>query len=140
MKMIPYLMFQGNAEEAINFYVKNLGASVAFMQRYGDSPMPGADADAAQKIMHASMQIGESILMISDSMKGQTVSQGNNVHLSIDAPDVTKLETLFNNMAAGGKVDMPLQDTFWGARFGMLTDQFGVHWMFNHDYEKKDKA
>ena len=139
MKMIPYLMFQGNAEEAINFYVKNLGASVAFMQRYGDSPTP-ADADYAKKIMHASVKIGEDMLMVSDSMKGQPVNMGDNIHLSIDAPDVSTLEELFNNMAAGGKIDMPLQDTFWGARFGMLTDQFGVHWMFNHDYEKKDKA
>ena len=136
MKMIPYLMFNGNAEKALNFYVKNLGASIQFIQRYGDSPMPAA-ADQANMIMHATVQIGVSSFMASDSMKEQQVNIGSNVHLSLDFPDASAMDSVFNTMAEGGKVDMPLQDAFWGAKFGMLTDQFGVHWMFNHDYEKK---
>ncbi len=135
MKLIPYIHFDGNAEEAMNFYAKALNGSIASIQRYGDAPVP-SDEDYKQKVMHGRFTFGENLIMISDVFKGQPVSTEGNVQLSIDVMEEEDIDNLFERMSEGGKVMMPLQDTFWGARFGMLKDKFGVGWMFNHEKNK----
>lgn len=78
--------------------------------------------------------------MASDSMPGHPVNTGSNVHLSIDMPDVRSLDSVFNKMAEGGNITMPLQDTYWGAKFGMLTDKYGFCWMFSYAYPNQEKV
>jgi PhnB protein len=85
------------------------------------------------KVLHAELKIGEQSILCCDTMPGNTFTEGNNFSLSIDYPQIMELEVLFAKLAAGGKVEMPLQDTFWGARFGMLQDKFGIRWMLNCD-------
>lgn len=131
MKLNPYLNFAGNAEEALNFYKDALGGEVVMLGRYGESPMPG-DADWKQKIMHARLQFGEdNLMMISDTMKGHSVSTNGNIQLSIGLDDEEKTKMIFDKLSAGGKVTMPLAKQFWGDLFGMLQDKFGVSWMLN---------
>lgn len=132
MKLYPYVHFQGNAEEALNFYADVLGGTILSIQRYGDAPVP-SDEDYKQKILHARLSFNDNLIMISDVFKGQPVSTEGNVDLGVEVEDGNKIEPIFNKMAEGGTVMMPLEDTFWGARFGMLKDKFGIHWMFNHE-------
>lgn len=136
MKLIPYVHFAGNAEEAINFYAETLSGEILTIQRYADAPVP-SDEDYKQKIMHARLKVGETILMISDVFKGVPVNTNGNVDLSVEVEDADKIKEVFNKMAEGGQVRMPLEKQFWGAIFGMVEDKFGVKWMFNHELEKK---
>ena len=86
--------------------------------------------------MHTSFKADGIYLLASDFPSNQSIITGNNVSLSINFSDEKEEETVFNNLSAGGKVTMPLQDTFWGARFGMLTDKFGINWMVNCEKAK----
>ena len=130
MKLFPYLSFKGNCEEALDFYKLALDGHIAQIGRYGDSPMPSKEEDK-NKIIHARLQFGDSLIMASDVMDEEKFKQGNEISLSVECNDNEQLEKVFSKMSEGGKVTMPLQDQFWGARFGMLTDKFGFHWMFN---------
>jgi PhnB protein len=130
MKLIPYLHFAGNAREVLNFYKNVLGGDIVQLGTYGESPMP-CDEDYKDKVMHARFVFDGNMIMVSDVFKGQTVSTDGNIQLSVDVDNESKLDEVFNKMAAGGRVTMPLADQFWGARFGMLQDKFGVSWMFN---------
>jgi PhnB protein len=132
MKLTPYIHFAGNAEEALNFYKDVFGGEILLLSRYGDSPMP-TDEDYKQKLIHARLAFGDNLVMISDTYKGNAISTHGNIQLSVEINDKVQLEKVFNEMAAGGKITMPLQDQFWGATFGMVEDKFGVSWMFNHE-------
>ena len=136
MKLITYLTFAGNCEEAMNFYKEALGAEILLFSRMGDSPMEIPE-NLKGKIMHARMQIGENELYMSDTFDPSSLNQGNNVSLSIQTDDTIQLEKLFNSLSEGGKVTMPLADAFWGARCGMFIDKFGIHWMFNGELKKE---
>ncbi len=133
--IIPYLNFGGNAEEALNFYGKALNGQIIYKQTFGESPMNSPESQK-DKIMHASFNAGDLNFLVSDTMDGQPVTAGNNLSLSLNFEDINELNKTFAALAEGGKVTMDLQDTFWGARFGMLTDKYGFNWMFNHDYKK----
>ena len=130
----PYLNFNGNCEEAFNFYKSVFGGEFTDFDRFKDTPaeyqIPGVDGNL---VMHVSLPIGDgSILMGSDSpevMGG--VTPGTNCHLSLQTEDAGETDRLFNALSAGGTVTMPLEETFWGARFGMFVDQFGINWMIN---------
>ncbi len=135
MKLIPYLGFNGNCEEAINFYKEAFEGEIVQLGRYGESPMETAN-DLKDKIMHARLQFGDTLIMFSDMMGEKDADAGNMISLSIDCDSIEQLEKVFPKIADGGKITMPLQDQFWGARFGMLTDKYGIHWMFN--CEKKN--
>ena len=135
MKLNPYLHFDGNAEEALNFYKDALGGEIAMLGRYGDSPMP-ADEDWKNKIMHSRLVFDDNTIMISDTFKGTVAKKEGNVQLNVNVETLDQINKVFAKMAEGGKVTMELQDTFWGARFGMLKDKFGVDWMFNHELKK----
>ncbi len=119
----------GTCKAAMKFYQECLGGELT-MQTFGESGQEVPE-DYRQKIMHSELKVDNIHLMASDVMPGQSVNQGDNIVLSIQLTDVKEQETIFNKLAAGGTVTMPLQDTFWGARFGMLVDKFGIHWMLN---------
>ena len=136
--IVPYLNFNGNAAEALAFYSKALDGGVAFQQTYGESPMPVSD-DQKNRIMHATFKAGDLTFMCCDTNDQMSAATaGTNVSLSLNFSDVKSIDKTFHALSEGGRVTMPLQDTFWGARFGMITDKFGFHWMFNHDIKKKD--
>ncbi len=132
MKVQPYLFFNGRCEEAIDFYKKTLGAEVLMMMRFSESPDPHPPGmlppGTENKIMHASLRIGESVVMASDGMcTGTTAFQ--DVSLSLEAPNEAEVDRLFNALAESGQVQMPIGKTFFSPRFGMVADRFGVSWM-----------
>ncbi|TWU29275.1 VOC family protein [Bythopirellula polymerisocia] len=127
----PYLFFGGRCEEALDYYTKALGAKVEMMMRFNESPEPAPPGAVPpgfeNKVMHATFQIGDSIVMASDGCdEGSTFS---GFSLSLSAASAAEADRVFAALAEGGKVGMPLGETFWSPRFGMLTDQFGIGWM-----------
>jgi PhnB protein len=135
MKLVTYLHFTGQCEQALNFYAECLGGTVMQMTRMGDSP--GKTAEAQKNlIMHARLKIGEDLLYMSDTMQANNTVKGNNIRLSLDLDDIKKMDDIFARLSAGGKILMPLGDQFWGARFGMLEDAFGIQWMLNCELNK----
>jgi len=135
MKLTPYIHFQGNAEEAMKFYAEALGGEIIAISRYRDSPMP-SDEDYKDKVIHGRLQFGDNVIMISDTFKGNTISTGGNIQLSVELTKEGQIDEIFKKLGEGGNVTMELQDTFWGARFGMLRDKFGVSWMLNYELKK----
>jgi PhnB protein len=140
----PYLNFNGNTEEAFNFYKSVFGGEFAAVMRFGDAPpcdeMPVAETDK-DKIMHIALPIGDGNLLMATDMldsMGQTLIEGNNYSISINAESRAEADKLFSGLSTGGKVEMPLADAFWGDYFGMLQDKFGVRWMvsYNEKYLK----
>ena len=134
MQVQPYLFFDGRCEEAVEFYRRAVGAEVQMLMRYKDSPDPVPPGmippGSENKIMHVAMRIGDSVVMASDgSCAGQTRFHG--FSLSVTAATVEDADRVFTALADGGKVTMPLGNTFWSQRFGMLADRFGVGWMVN---------
>src|SRR6185503_17981974 len=136
MHLLTYVTFAGNCEEALNFYKEALDGEIIQVSHMGDGQMEVPEI-LKDKVMHARLQIGESVLYMSDTFDPASVKQGNNVSLSLEIEDTTQLEKLFSSLSAGGTVKMPLEDTFWGARFGMFTDKFGIHWMMNCQLKKE---
>jgi PhnB protein len=129
MRVEPYLDFEGRCEEALEFYKKAVGAEVTMMMRFGEAPdksmiSPGSE----KKVMHASVKMGDSIVMASDGWnKGKANFEG--VSLALTAADDAEAKRLFDALAQGGEVKMPLTKTFFASSFGMLADRFGVSWM-----------
>ena len=137
----PYLNFNGNTEEAFNFYLSVFGGEFTTLQRFENIPSdvpipPGSNPD---KIMHVALPIGkETVLMGSDVPESiPPVTMGTNFCISINAESEEDAQRLFNGLSAGGQVTMPLDKTFWGAYFGMFTDKFGIQWMVNYDYRQE---
>jgi len=125
----PYLFFGGRCEEALEFYRTAIGAKIERLVRFKESPEPQGLPDCFDdKIMHASVRIGKTTLMVSD---GQCEGDQNfdGFSLSITVPDVMQAENIFAALAENGLVVTPLEKTFWAPRFGMLQDRFGVSWM-----------
>jgi PhnB protein len=133
----PYLTFNGTAEQAIKLYESALGARSENVMRFGDGAggMPVAPADK-NRVMHAVLKLGGGTLMLSDSMSAQPAPTESNVTVTLDFDDVADMTHKFDALAKGGQITMPLNDTFWGAKFGMLTDAYGVKWMFNCETRK----
>lgn len=131
MQLVPYIHFAGNAEEVLNFYKEALGGEILMINRYGDSPMP-VDEAMKNKIIHSRLQFGNgNLLMISDSFNGNMANPGGNIQLSLGMTDEARANEVFNNLAQGGKITMPLEKQFWGSLFGMLQDKYGTNWMVN---------
>ena len=130
----PYLTFKGNCRQAIGFYKDALGAEVLFMQTFGESPMP--DMGAEDKIMHSTLKIGGSTVMMSDDPNPQGDAGGGNISLAVGLNDPAKAKQVFDALAKGGAVIMALEKTFWAEAFGMLNDKFGVRWMINCEAPK----
>jgi PhnB protein len=135
-EIITYLMFDGNTREAMTFYAKAFGAELQIMP-FSDMPdMPEAAKSAKDRVMHARLAKGSTLLMASDTMPGHPFQQGNNFSISVQCESVQEIDKLFAALGEKGQITMPLQQTFWAARFGMLKDQFGVAWMFNLEQSK----
>ncbi|HVZ34498.1 MAG TPA: VOC family protein [Polyangiaceae bacterium] len=132
----PYLNFDGTAGKAIELYESALGAKAEGLQRFGDMPGGKVAPENKERVMHALLRIGAGVIMISDTQPGLPFTAGGNVHVCLDFDDAAEMTKKFEALSAGGKVTMPLQDTFWGAKFGMLTDAYGVQWMFNCNHPK----
>lgn len=124
----PYLIFDGNAREAMEFYASVLGGELE-QQTYAEAGM--GDQPNAADLIHAQLTSGEMVIMASDTNEGIEVEFGNNLHISIVGDDGDQLRAFFAGLSAGGEVTMPLEKQFWGDEFGMLTDRFGVRWMVN---------
>jgi PhnB protein len=135
-KLNPYLMFDGDAGKAIKLYESALGAKAENLMRYGDMQGNKVAPEHKDRVMHAALSIGEGVVMISDCQPGTPVKVGSNVDVALHFDDVAEMTRRFEALAAGGEITMPLQDMFWGARFGALTDAYGVGWMFNCEIKK----
>jgi PhnB protein len=143
MTINPYINFQGQTEEAFNFYQSVFGGDFAAVMRFAE--MPGCDeayehelsAEDKDKIMHIALPVGNNgdVLMGTDALEsqGQTLTEGNNFSIAVSPDNRDETERIFAGLADGGSVEMPLSDTFWGAYFGMLKDKYGVRWMINYD-------
>lgn len=135
----PYLNFDGKTEEAFNFYKSVFGGEFITLLKMKDTPEGNKlPPDELNRVMHVSLPIGKNnVLMGSDTMPsmGHTLNPGNNFHISIAAESEKEAEKLFNSLAVGGQVVMPLEKTFWNSYFGMLIDKFGVQWMVSYDYK-----
>lgn len=131
MHLNPYLIFDGRCEAAFKYYQQVLGGEIVMMMTHGDSPVAGqVPKEWNDKIMHARLEIGSMVLMGSDSPPSHyEKAQGFSISLSMTDP--AEAERIFKALADKGEVRMPLQQTFWAARFGMLVDQFGTPWMVN---------
>lgn len=134
----PYLTFKGNCEEAFNHYKSVFGGEFTYLGRFGEMPpqegksMPEEDAN---KIMHVSLPIGSNQLMGSDT-GGEWAAHtiiGNNYSVSVSTDTKEDADRIFNGLAEGGNVTMPMADTFWGDYFGMCTDKFGINWMMSYN-------
>lgn len=132
----PYLNFNGNTEEAFNFYKSVFGGEFLAIMRFSDNPGCGEIPEAEKgKIMHIALPIGKgTVLMATDALEsmGQKLTFGNNFYISLAPESKEEAERLFNGLSAGGKIEMPLQDMFWGDYFGTFADKFGVQWMINY--------
>jgi len=125
-----YLSFDGNCRQAMSFYQECLGAELQLNPYPDTTGQPSTDP--AAKIMHAQLvRGGAPVLMASDTHQAGSLRPGNNFSVSIDCESLDEIERLFTALSRSGEIRMPLTDAPWGARFGMLTDQFGIQWMFN---------
>ena len=136
-----YLNYDGNCEEAFNFYKSVFGGEFGYVGRFKDMP-PSEDGAKAipeeegNRIMHISLPISKETALMGSDTGGEWASsykQGNNFSVSINADSKEEADRLFNGLSQGGHVAMPLADTFWGSYFGMLVDKFGVNWMMSFD-------
>lgn len=129
----PYLNFNGTAERAIALYESALGAKLDTMLRAGEIPGSDFAPEHRARVMHAQLRIGDKVLMLGDTMPGMPVQPEGNVQVCLNFADEAELTQTFDKLAVGGKVTFPLHVAFWGSLFGMLTDAFGVRWMFTGD-------
>ena len=131
MQLNPYLVFNGNCEAAFKFYEKVLGGKIeAMLPHEGTPAAEQVPPEWRNKIMHARLSVGDKVLMGSDAPPDQyEAMNGFSVTLGIDRP--ADAERIFHALAEKGTVRLPIQKTFWAARFGMLVDQFGTPWMIN---------
>ncbi|WP_126425112.1 VOC family protein [Brevibacillus marinus] len=129
LRLIPYLVMDGNANEAIRFYEKALEATVMYRQSFGempanpDFPLP---EEAKERVAHAMLKVGETELMLSDTFPGNPHQSGNQVTICVSTDDVEQARRIFAALAQEGQVHMPLQETFFSPAYGTVTDKFGV--------------
>ena len=135
MQITPYLHFNGQCDAAFKFYEKVLGGKIAFRIKMGEMPATeNVPKEHHDKIAHIRLIVGNAVLMGSDACQGYNKPQGFTVSLGIDTAE--EAERVFKALSENGKVQMPLEETFWALRFGVTTDQFGTPWMIN--CEKKN--
>ncbi|EGG32730.1 VOC family protein [Paenibacillus sp. HGF5] len=131
LRMNPYLVMDGNAKEAIQFYEKALDAQVIMVQTFGempanpDFPLPESARD---RISHALLKVGETDLMFSDTFPGQPVQSSNQVQICIMTDQAEQAKRIYEALREGGQVVMPLQETFWSPAYGIVADKYGVNW------------
>ncbi len=127
----PYIAFRGNCREAIEFYQGALDAEVLFIQTVGESPM--SNMGPAENIMHCTVQVGDSKIMMCDDPSPDAAEGGGNISLTVGLNDPKRAQQIFESLSQDGSVIMPIQKTYWAEAFGMVVDKFGVRWMVNCD-------
>ncbi len=133
MQFQPYLTFDGNCAEAMKFYERVIGGKLVMMMKFADAPEPCGDMPpgSEDRIMHACLNFQDSLLMASDSMPGQPYEGMKNVGIALTYPTPDGARPVFDALAEGGQVTMPMSETFWAESFGMVTDRFGTTWLIN---------
>ena len=129
MRLYPYLMMDGNAKEAIEFYTKALDANLLFSQTFGEMPENPEfpiPAEVKDRVAHATIKVGETELMFSDIFPGQPYQSGNQVTICLSTNDMGQSQKIFEALQQGGQVNMPLQETHFSPAYGIVTDKFGV--------------
>ncbi len=127
----PYLMFDGNAKEALEYYREVFGGEVLNLQTYGEADYP-TPPEAADRIIHAQFKKDDLFLMASDAFPGNPVTVGSNISLAIELESEEEIQKIYNALSEKGTVFMELQDTFWGAKYAKVKDAFGIIWDLNH--------
>ena len=139
----PHINFNGNAEEAFNFYKSVFGGEFAKIMRFKDLASPGfpLSESEANKIMHIALPIGNNVLMANDvpEFMGQTNENENRSKIAISAESKEEADKLFNGLSEGGQVEMPIADSPWGSYFGMFRDKYGIEWMVDFDHSNKEQ-
>jgi PhnB protein len=131
MQLNPHLSFNGQCEEAFKFYQQCLGGNIQTMMTYGDSPMADqVPSEWRDKVIHATLIVGETALMGAD-VPPDRYEEPRGFSVTIQINDPADAERIFRSLSEDGTVHMPLRETFWAARFGMLVDRFGIPWMVN---------
>lgn len=138
MEVIPYLSFEGNGEEAIEYYKKVFDAEIIYMMRYSEAEQMPVSEDYKNKLLHAQLKIGNNLIYISDAMENEKITFGNHIDVNINFDDPETLEKVYAYFEKEAKViHMELQDTFWQAKFASLVDKFGIGWSLNYSYPEK---
>ncbi len=137
MQLQSYLAFKGNCEEAINFYKDVFDGEIETLMRFKDTPddMMCPPREVKNQIMHATLKFQDCVLMACDYIHQQPFVKGNNYSISVNISSEDEAAAVFNSLAEGGFVDMPFEEAFWGGKFGMLIDQFGVQWMVSSEHK-----
>ena len=135
MKLTPYLYFAGNCEEALDAYQKIFNGTIHDVSRYGDT-FP-VDESYKGKILHARLTFGDNLIMFSDAMQGKEIKHEGGIHMAIGLTDEAQANSVFEQLAIGGEVEMPLEKQFWVALYGQVIDVFGIHWMLNCELPEK---
>ncbi|MBV8345364.1 MAG: VOC family protein [Candidatus Eremiobacteraeota bacterium] len=135
MQLEPYLFFaNGKCEEALNFYKDVFKGEIEGLSRWKEMPKdsggPPVTPETENRVMHANFKSAGVSFMASDASEGKTYGEGP-ISMSLGSSDIAEAERIFSRLADGGSVEMPLADMFWGAKFGMLTDKYGIDWMIN---------
>ena len=140
----PYINFNGNAEEAFNFYKSVFGGEFALIVRFKDMPNPEFPIaeNEANKIMHIALPIGQNVLMANDvpERMGRVNENENRSKISVSAQSREEADKLFNGLSAGGSIEMPIADSPWGSYFGMFRDKYGIEWMVDFDPKYNGKV
>jgi len=131
----PYINFNGNAEEAFNFYKSVFGGEFAMIMRFRDMPNPNIPASENNKIMHIALPIGTNILMGNDvpEFMGRVNEKENRSKIAISAKSKEEADKLYNGLSAGGEIEMPIADSPWGSYFAMFRDKYGIEWTVDYD-------
>ena len=142
-----YLNFNGDCEEAFNLYKSVFGGEFSFVGRYKDMPpqegMPPIPDNELNRIMHMALPISNETMLMGSDAGGDwapAIVQGNNVAISINTDSKENADRIFNGLSEGGKVTMPMDNTFWGDYFGMFTDKFGINWMISFNEQQKKQS
>jgi PhnB protein len=131
MKLNPYLIFNGQCEAAFTYYERCLGGKIVAKFTYGETPSAEhVSPESRDRIMHVCLTVGDAVLMGSDSPP-EMYEERNGNYVSLSVEDPAEAERIYHALADGGTVRMPIQETFWSARFAMLVDRFGTPWMIN---------
>ncbi len=131
MRVSPHLVFNGNCEEALKFYERALGGKITFATTYGDSPMmEKVPKEYAKKFIHASFEVNNQTILAADAFPNY-YKKPEGFSITLDFKSTGEAEKVFVALSEKGEIQMPIQETFWATRFGMVTDQFGTPWMIN---------
>jgi PhnB protein len=130
-QLTPYLSFDGNAKQALEFYKEVLGGEIIGLQTFGEADYP-TPPEADNRVMHAKLSKGDISLMFSDTFPGQSVVVGTNITLTLEPESDEEIQSLYDALRKGGKALTELEDTFWGAKYARVQDQFGIIWELNY--------